>query len=211
MIYIIIGHYGSGKTNFACNLAEKLSVDGSTAIVDLDIVNPYFRTADYTRELEAAGVKVIASDFQTSTLDIPSLTFDINALTGDFDNLIIDAGGDDEGAKVLGRYKNAFSDKPKTILYVVNFRRYLTRTAEDALEILREIEAVSGVRADTIVNNTNLAEETTAQTIIDSDNECQKLSNLSGIKNIITVIPENITLTVKNPFTVKIIVNKPWN
>ncbi|MDR0942998.1 MAG: cobalamin biosynthesis protein CobQ [Ruminococcus sp.] len=211
MTYIIIGHYGSGKTNFACNLALKLSQEGSTAIADLDIVNPYFRTADQSEILEAAGVKLVVSKFFTSTLDIPSLTFDLGSAAAEYDNLIIDVGGDDEGAKTLGRYREALSDKPVTVLYVVNFRRYLSKTASDAAEILREIEAASGFRADVIVNNTNLAEETTAETIKDSEKECQKLSKLTGIKEIITVIPEMIDYSSDNRFTVKIIVKKPWN
>jgi hypothetical protein len=215
MIFIIIGHYGSGKTNFACNLALKLALEGSTAIADLDIVNPYFRTADYTETLKNAGVAVIASDFQTSTLDIPALNFDLEAAAAAYDNLIIDVGGDDEGAKALGRYQNALADKPVNVMYVVNFRRYLTHTAEDALVVLREIEAVARVKANILVNNTNLAEETTSETVTASLTEFEKLSALTGITDNITVVPEGVkyqtpnTFTL-NPFTVRIIVKKPW-
>jgi hypothetical protein len=211
MTYIIIGHYGSGKTNFACNLALKLSQEGTTAIADLDIVNPYFRTADQAEILEAAGVKLVVSKFFTSTLDIPSLTFDLGSAAAEYDNLIIDVGGDDEGAKTLGRYREALADKPVTVLYVVNFRRYLSKTAGEAAVILREIETSSGFKADVIVNNTNLAEETTAETIKDSEKECFELSKLTGIKEIITVIPETIDYSSDNRFTVNIIVKKPWN
>jgi Mrp family chromosome partitioning ATPase len=210
MTFIIIGHYGSGKTNFACNLALKLSQDGTTAIADLDIVNPYFRTADQAEILEAAGVKLVVSKFFTSTLDIPSLTFDLGSAAAEYDNLIIDVGGDDEGAKTLGRYKEALADKPMTVLYVVNFRRYLSKTAEEAVEILREIEISSGFKADVIVNNTNLAEETTVKTAKDSISECQKLSEITGIKQIITVIPEGTESDIDNTFTAKVIVKKPW-
>jgi Mrp family chromosome partitioning ATPase len=235
MTYIIIGHYGSGKTNFACNLALKLAQggssvpggsndnggnvvkdgitvqSGSTAIADLDIVNPYFRTADQAQILEAAGVKLVVSKFFTSTLDIPSLTFDLGSAAAEYDNLIIDVGGDDEGAKTLGRYKEALSDKETTVLYVVNFRRYLSKTAEEALEILREIERSSGFTADVIVNNTNLAEETTAETVKASMHECQKLSEITGIKQIITVMPEGTDSgDIDNIFTAKVIVKKPW-
>jgi Mrp family chromosome partitioning ATPase len=210
MTYIIIGHYGSGKTNFACNLALKLSQDGSTAISDLDIVNPYFRTADQAEILDAAGVKLVVSDFFTSTLDIPSLTFDLSSAAAEYDNLIIDAGGDDEGAKALGRYRESLADKPVTVLYVVNFRRFLTKSAEEAAEILREIETTSGFRADVIVNNTNLAEETTINTVEETADECKKLSEITGIKQIITVIPEGTDSNIDNTFTAKVIVKKPW-
>jgi hypothetical protein len=223
LIYIILGHYGAGKTNFACNLALKLAERGKTAIADLDIVNPYFRTADYANLLENAGVKVIASDFQTSTLDIPSLTFDLASEAELFDNFIIDVGGDDEGAKALGRYIKGHSrvasiaDKPRKTLYVVNFRRYLTRTSDEAFELLEAIEFASGVKADMLVNNTNLAEETTAEVIAESFDECKKLVEKMAEnremppESVITAIPEGISLPeAPHPFPIKVIVNKPW-
>jgi Mrp family chromosome partitioning ATPase len=213
MVTVIIGHYGSGKTNFACNLALKLAAEGTTAIADLDIVNPYFRTADYAEILGKADVKVIASTLQTSTLDIPSLTFDLVSAAGEYDNLIIDAGGDDEGAKTLGRYIKGLSHLPLTVCYVVNFRRFLTKTAEDALEILREIEAVSGVHADTIVNNTNLAEETDGAVLEASLAETERLRSLLNIApdRVITAVREGLDVNAPNVFTVKIIVDKIWN
>jgi hypothetical protein len=210
MVYIVIGHYGAGKTNFACNLALKLAKSGKTAIADLDIVNPYFRTADYAGVLEKAGVRVVASAFQTSTLDIPSLTFDLKAEAENNDFLVIDVGGDDEGAKALGRYKRALEEELFEVLYVVNFRRYLTRTAEDAFDVLREIEAASGLSADTLVNNTKLAEETDAAVLAESASECEKLANMMDAAEIITAVPEGVSYSAAHVFPVKIIVNKPW-
>ena len=53
-ITLFAGHYGSGKTNIAVNLAGHLKKSRDrVAIADIDIVNPYFRTRDSKAELEA--------------------------------------------------------------------------------------------------------------------------------------------------------------
>ena len=123
-IKIITGHYGSGKTNFSVNLAVKAAAEGkSAAIVDLDIVNPYFRTADFRDLFEEKGIRLIAPDFARSNLDIPSIQFDVVELATDEDCLIIDVGGDDAGAVALGRYAEAleqFRDRYPVMLTFVN-------------------------------------------------------------------------------------------
>ena len=108
-ITIVTGHYGSGKTNFSVNLAVRAAQEGAdAAIVDLDIVNPYFRTADFRQLFEEKGIKLIAPDFANSNLDIPSIQFDVVQLAMNEDRLIIDVGGDDAGAFALGRYAALF-------------------------------------------------------------------------------------------------------
>ncbi|MDE5570138.1 MAG: cobalamin biosynthesis protein CobQ, partial [Ruminococcus sp.] len=80
-ITVVTGHYGSGKTNLSVNLAADASNEGkSVAVVDLDLVNPYFRTADFKDYFESIGVKLIAPDFANSNLDVPSIQFDIEQL-----------------------------------------------------------------------------------------------------------------------------------
>ena len=107
-INIITGHYGSGKTNLSVNLALKAAEQGkSVAVVDLDLVNPYFRTADFRNLFEEKGIKLIAPDFANTNLDVPSVQFDVEQLASSEDCLIIDVGGDDAGAAALGRYSGA--------------------------------------------------------------------------------------------------------
>jgi len=125
MIYVITGHYGSGKTEFAVNLAKKLK---NPVIVDMDIVNPYFRTVDAKAMLEAQGVKVIAPEFANTNVDVPSLPPDIfGALQGDND-VILDVGGDDDGAIVLGQYNKYFQNGYE-MYFVMNFCRPMTADA----------------------------------------------------------------------------------
>ena len=128
-ITIITGHYGSGKTNLAVNLALRLADAGEkVTIVDFDIVNPYFRTADFAKLFEERGVTLAASMYANTSLDIPAISFDMERMAYEDGYLIIDVGGDDAGAIGLGRYAEGFSAYVPDQLdmwYVVN--RYRSR------------------------------------------------------------------------------------
>ena len=170
-ITLFAGHYGSGKTNIAINYARALKRAGEkVAIADLDIVNPYFRTKDSAADLQAEGIDLVVSDFAKSNVDFPALPKEIYALVADRETkIVMDIGGDDRGALALGRYvPDIKAEGDYEMLAVINAARPLTRTAQDAVEVLREIEAASQLPFTGIVNNTNVGAETTAETVLGS-------------------------------------------
>lgn len=192
-ICVIIGHYGSGKTNIAVNLAVKSAESGNkTNIVDLDIVNPYFRTADFKNMFEQKGISMTSSVYAVSNLDIPAITFDLNAIASDDRNVIIDVGGDDAGAVALGQYKSIFErfKDDVEVLYVINKYRTMTSEPQQALEILREIEQISRLKATAVVNNSNLGMETDTKTILDSLDYARKTAELCGLELKYTTYPD---------------------
>ncbi len=209
---IITGHYGSGKTNFAANLAVKAAKSGEkVTVVDLDIVNPYFRSADFGKLFEQNGISLAAPIYANTNLDIPALSFNIEEFLSADGKVIIDVGGDDSGASALARYKqflSAYSDDIEGI-YVINMYRYLTGTAEDALEFMREIEAASGMVVSSFVNNSNLGEETTAEVIEKSSAYADEFCSLSGLPLRFTVDTSG-KAAVKNRFEAEIYVKKIW-
>ena len=181
---LFAGHYGSGKTNIAVNYAISLAKAGkSVCIGDLDIVNPYFRTADSKKVLEEAGVTLISPQFANSNVDLPALPAEAYRLTADKSIYgIMDIGGDDRGAYALGRYVPAIkAENDYRMVFVANSYRPLTRTPEEALEVMKEIETACGLAFTDIVNNANLGPETTADTVLSAMDYMEKLSKLSGI------------------------------
>ena len=181
---LFAGHYGSGKTNIAVNYAMALAKEGKkVCIADLDIVNPYFRTADSARELEEAGVHLICPQFANTNVDLPALPAEAYRLVTDKRSYgIMDIGGDDRGAYALGRYVPAIvAENNYRMVFVANSCRPLTRTPEEALEVMREIEAACGLEFTCILGNTNLGTETTAQTVLSSVPYMEKLSQISGL------------------------------
>lgn len=181
---LFAGHYGSGKTNIAVNYAMLLAKEGKAVVIaDLDIVNPYFRTKDSAAELEKAGVTLISPQFANSNVDLPALPAEAYRLVEDTSIYgIMDIGGDDRGAYALGRYVPAIREENDyRMVYVANCYRPLTRTPEDALEVMREIESACGLRFTDIINNSNLASETTPETVMQSLDFVETLSRLSGL------------------------------
>ncbi len=176
---LFAGHYGSGKTNIAVNYALRLAKEGKkVCIADLDIVNPYFRTKDSERELNAAGIRLVSPQYANSNVDLPALPAESYRLVQDKSTFgIMDIGGDDRGAYALGRFADAIkAENDYRMAFVVNCHRPLTSTVEDTVEIMREIEAASGLKFTCIVNNSNLGPETTPETVLESLDFIKRLS-----------------------------------
>lgn len=141
------------------------------ALVDLDIVNPYFRSAEQAGLLRSEGVEVFMPSFAMSTVDIPALPAEIQAVfEQDFERVVIDVGGDDTGATALGRYAPSIARVRAELqaLYVVNPFRPLSGTEDDIAELYRLITQKARLAPDLLVNNANLQEQTTADDLVEA-------------------------------------------
>ena len=194
-VLLLCGHYGSGKTNIAVNLAQAIKREYPTVtLADLDIVNPYFRSKDSAAELEEAGIRLICSRYANSNVDIPALPPDLYALTDDRRmRAIIDVGGDDRGALVLGRLApSILEENDYEMLMVINCYRPLTRDAASTLEVMREIEYAGGIHFTALVNNSNLGVETTADDVLASVRYAEEVAAMSGLPVVMTTADERL-------------------
>ena len=183
---VVTGHYGSGKTEFAISLAMLLAeeTDHKLALVDLDIVNPYFRSRERRDILENAGISVYGSVFtEEVTAEIPALGADVRAPLEDAScRVIIDAGGNDSGALVLNQFMKYLTDSETTVLAIVNANRPETRDADSAIEHIASIEVATGLTVSHIVNNCHLVRETTADTVKKGHLLCRDVCEATGKK-----------------------------
>ena len=210
-ITVITGHYGSGKTNIAVNMALELAARGEkVTVVDLDIVNPYFRTADFEKLFCDNNVQLTVPMYANSNLDIPALNFDIRSIADREGYIIIDVGGDDEGAKALGRYLPVLKSHDTMLLYVVNRYRYLTKEPEEALQLMYDIEYASGLKCDGIINNSNLGSETTAEDIKNSLPYAEKIAEAAGLPLVATCGNQELVQDIDKAYPVKVYVKKLW-
>jgi len=207
-IILVTGHYGSGKTNFTLNLAEYLLARGEElTLIDLDIVNPYFRTGDYADKLPC---RLVAPEFLGTTLDTPSLTAEIDAVIVSGGRVLVDVGGDDAGSAALGRYSAKIAKAGYAMYCVINAYRGLTREPEEAVGILREIEAASRLTATALVNNSNLGRETVPEDVEASVPYADEVARLTGLPMAATCVRRGFDARVPEPFPVDIKVTFPW-
>ena len=214
---ILCGHYGTGKTNVAVNLALALRAQGqAVTVADLDIVNPYFRTKDSDDAFADAGIRLICSAYANSNVDIPALPADLYTITADKDTrMVLDVGGDDAGAMVLGRLTPAIRQEDSYEMWmVVNGYRPLTRDVPSTLEVMREIEVAAGLPFTGIVNNSNLGAETTPDTVRASMAYAEAVAQAADLPLVLTTVEESLYDGLKEDiphlFPLKLQNNKPF-
>lgn len=190
-ITIICGHYGSGKTNLALNLAVEAARGGeSVTLVDLDLVNPYFCSSEHKALFEENGITLISSGFAGTNLDTPSLPASIGgALSGDR-RVFVDLGGDDAGATAMGVYSSEIQEAGYEMLYVINCYRVLSQKAEEAAGLLMEIEAACRLRATALINNSHLGVETRPETLVKSIPFAREVCSLTDLPLLYSTAPE---------------------
>ena len=199
-ITLLCGHYGSGKTNIAVNMALELAGQKENVVVaDLDIVNPYFRTMDSKEEFEKAGIRMIVSPYANSNLDIPALPQEMYAIVDDRSlNCVIDVGGDDRGAYALGRLSPAIREENNYDMFlVVNRYRPLTPDAESTVEVMREIEGAASLKFTGIINNSNLGAETRPEDVLSTLKYAEEVAELSGLPVVLTSCEERVAEGLK--------------
>lgn len=212
---IITGHYGTGKTEFAVNLALHMASRGQTvSLADLDIVNPYFRSRERRDLLSEHGIRLIASSQACTDADVPSLPAELNAILDDRQLTgILDIGGDRVGARVLARYRPRIIGEDYQLLYVLNANRPEVRDVSSAISYLRAIESVTGLVCFGIVNNTHLCGETTADDVRKGAALAQAVSQETGIPIVCHVAHEALAAELEDLsplFPITIRMKKPW-
>jgi hypothetical protein len=182
-IVVVVGNYGSGKTEVCINLAVHRRYAGmDVCIADLDLVNPYFRTREAKGQLSEMGIGLVLPPDQYLQADLPILSPLVSGiLRRPAELTLLDVGGDDAGATVLATLEDAFKNKPIRVLQVVNPLRPFTETFEGCLNIRKQIERAAKLTIDGIIGNANLIDETSADEIYDGYEFVSGLSEQSGL------------------------------
>lgn len=190
-VTIICGHYGCGKTNLALNLTLEAAQSGPATIVDMDVVNPYFRSSDYRQILKDSGVRLIAPVFAGTTLDTPTLPPEVQSIFAPgAGQVFIDAGGDDAGATALGGLSAGLGRAGYRLIYVINRYRVLSQTPEECAALLCEIEAASRLKATGIVNNSHLGAETAWEDVRASLPFAEATARATGLPLLYSTVPD---------------------
>lgn len=216
-VKIIIGHYGSGKTEFAVNYALKLAETGKkVAIADLDIVNVYFRSREKKELFESKGITVISSSIDAPALDLPAVAAQIVTPLQDTSyEFVMDIGGDPVGARVLGAYKDYLVDGKYDMFCVINANRPETNTPEKAIAYLKNIEYVARARVTGLINNTHLLKETTVEEVLRGQALVESVSAelnipikyVAALEDVAVQLPQEIEGEI---FPIHLVMREDW-
>ncbi len=216
-IRIFTGHFGSGKTEISINYALNLARQGrKVSLVDIDIVNPYFCIRDMKDELEREGIRVISANPDFSNAELMVVPPEVISVFNDKSSeVVIDVGGDDMGAVVLGQYNKFFNEEPYDMYFVINNNRPLTQDSEGTEEYMKSIEKASRLKVSYLVSNTNLSYETTEEHILKGDIEVYELSKKLNIPYKYTVCRKDLIDSIKDkihaePMGIDIYMKPPW-
>ena len=182
-LVMVVGNYGSGKTEIAVNLAIQLAEAGrSVHMADLDIVNPYFRSREARRLMETHGIRVVVPPGAQAFADLPIILPELYGMLHPRDGLVslFDVGGDDVGAKALASFRPAIGDEPYQLLQVVNAMRPFTSTVEGCLDMQHSIEGASRLAVTGYVANAHLIQDTTPETVLAGWRLARDLSAMTG-------------------------------
>ena len=202
---VMIGNFGSGKTELSINLAIDAAKKGSTMLVDMDIINPYFKSSSKQQILEQAGVRVIKPDYANTMMDVPTLPAEMYApFDTKPDRAVLDIGGDPVGASVLGLLQEHFAKckDESEFLFVINPARPMQSTPEAILSLLREIEAKARIQVTGLICNGNLAQETDMDIIAQGEQMAEAVSRLTGIPIKCTAIKEDLAPSYEGDYPV---------
>lgn len=202
-IRIITGHYGSGKTEFAINYVMRLRelTNKNIAVADLDVVNAYFRIREKKKELENANILTIDSSIDAPNLDLPALSAQIMTPINDKSyEYVMDVGGDNVGARVVGRFSDIIEKEEYDMLFVVNANREKTQTLDQVIQYIKSIENSSKLKITGLINNTHLIRDTRVEDILKGEKVVKKVSEdlcipvkyTSCLENLVCELPKNI-------------------
>ncbi|MDQ2086798.1 hypothetical protein RBH29_10215 [Herbivorax sp. ANBcel31] len=177
-ISIFTGHFGSGKSEISINFALSLSkCKKKVAVVDFDIVNPYFRAVDAKKLLSDNNINVVSSMYANTNVDVPALSSEINSLFVNRScSVVFDVGGDELGARALARYNEELSSEGYEMYLVINTKRQMTDTSSKIRQMAKEIEVASGLKITGLINNTNLLDNTTVDDVMNGHMIIKKVS-----------------------------------
>ena len=215
-ITIFTGHFGSGKTEMAMGEALRSIQNEATTIVDLDTVNVFLRTSEATQILTEQGIQVLSPRFAVSQLDIPALTPQMDgAFYRQDSRLIVDIGGDESGARVLGRYRKPLMEQGYDFYLVANINRPFTRDRYEIREMAEEIQNACGLRITGLINNTHMMEETTVEDILKGQEEVEAAAAMLGVEGpvLTACMPQWIPESMKDSeyiIQMKPILHAPW-
>ncbi len=212
-VFIYVGMFGSGKTELAVNTAVELKKEKEkVALLDVDVISPYFRSRDKRQAMEEMGITLVSPPGALSHADLPIITAQVGGYISNKSFFTVaDIGGNEDGAVVLGSLKPFLDKSEKRVFFVVNTLRPFSRTFDEIVRNVNKISTVARTKIDYLINNTNIADETTPEMIREGEEMIKEVSEYLEIPVAFTAVGEEIEFKGIYPvFKLKRYFTNPW-
>ncbi len=212
-VFLYVGMFGSGKTELAINTAVELKKKSKhVALLDIDVISPYFRSRDQKNPLEEKGIKVISPPGALIHADLPIITAQVGGYISNEEYLTVaDVGGNEDGATVLGSLKPFLDPVRKKTFFVVNTLRPFSTTFDEVVRNVERISQSGRINIDYLVNNTNIASETSKEDVERGEEIITKVSEYLEIPVAFSVVENGVNFSGKfQVFKLKRYLKNPW-
>jgi tRNA uridine 5-carbamoylmethylation protein Kti12 len=218
-LIVVIGAFGSGKSEYSINLSKYLKDNkkDNVTLIDLDVVNPFFRSRYIRSYFSDINIEVISPDFKYGHADVPMISPRIMGAINDYNKtVIIDTGGDPTGCRALARFYEQILTRGYSMHFVVNTKRPFTNNFDNIIEMKKMLENVSHLKISEIICNTNLMQLTTVNIIEEGIKILLEVASHEKLNfNKYLVLKENGNKFPKkilniNKFVMNYYLSKPW-
>ncbi len=213
-LFIFAGRFGSGKSECAANFAVQLAqgqyptatgwtpmppaFNSHPTLVDLDIVTPYFRTRELGETLRPMGVAVVSPAEVGRYLDLPAISPEIlGAIEQSQVLVVLDVGGDPQGARALGQYSPYIQQQHHVVYFVVNPYRPFMDTTEGLRTAIRDVERTSRLTVSALVSNPNMMDETEAELVLAGHQQVMGAARALGLPVAMLGVEESLADAVR--------------
>jgi len=191
---IFIGAYGSGKSEVSVNCALGMKArnpQSKVLLADLDIVNPFYRSADAIGRLGNTDIRIISPSYANSNVDVPALPGEVYSIFDDESYRgVFDIGGEDMGANVLGSMHGRLLGIDYNLFMVINTLRPFTSDEDSIITMAQDLEAAAKLPITGFINNTNLLEETSFEDIVRGNGIIGNVASRTGVPLVCTSVLE---------------------
>ncbi len=196
-ILIFVGTLGSGKTEWCLNLARFFrKKTGKVAVIDLDIINPYFVVRQVATELQKEGIRVVSVGGDAKWGDLPLIASEAFPVLGDkgLDKVLVDVGGDAKGAIALAQFADVLANYSYKVGLVLNPYRPQTSSYDSVRKLIEGIELSSKLKCDFILSNPNLGLSTTFDDVLSGHEIVLDIASRLKLPVVYVGVPKGISL-----------------
>ena len=187
--FVFLGESGSGKSEMSIFFAQKLlEYTGKTIwLIDMDQTKGMFRSRDWKNQIENERIQVCCGEH---FMDMPLVPHGMVQKLENKDAIkILDVGGNEAGAVVLGQFSQWLNAEDCSVFYLINPYRNFSGSQDNILFFMDRIRNAGRIQNVHIISNPNLGKSTQEEDVINGQRLLEKMLSGTGYQIEALMIP----------------------